>query len=69
MTYGAITIPKEMTKKGDLVLIPRSEYEEFLRLRQRIRWEEKDSDEAVRIFQKEKKEKKLRKIKSLADIG
>lgn len=68
MTYGTITIPKEIAKKGDLVLIPRSEYEEFLKLRQRIKWEEKDSEEAVRIFQKERKEKKLRKIKSLADI-
>jgi len=26
-----ITIPKEITKEGDLVVIPRREYEEFLR--------------------------------------
>lgn len=26
----AITIPKNLTKKGDLVIIPRSEYEKFL---------------------------------------
>lgn len=28
-----IAIPKELTKKGDLVIIPRAEYEEYLNLR------------------------------------
>jgi len=64
-----ITIPKEIAKKGDLVLIPRQEYEEFLRLREQREWEEKDTDEAIRIFQEEKKKKKLLKIKSLAELG
>ena len=32
-----ITITKELAKKGDLVLIPRSEYEEFLSLRRIMR--------------------------------
>lgn len=63
-----ITIPKEMTKEGDLVLIPQKKYEEFLRLQKKIAWEVKDTDEAIRIFEKEKKEKKLVKIKSLADL-
>jgi len=63
-----ITIPKEIVKKGDLVLIPRKEYEEFLRLRKQKKWEEKDIDEAIKVFQKEKKGKKLIKIKSLADL-
>jgi len=31
-----ITIPKEFTRKGDLVVISREEYEEFLRLRKLI---------------------------------
>lgn len=31
-----ITIPKELSKKGELVVIPRSEYEEFLRLKKVI---------------------------------
>ena len=26
-----VTIPKELLKKGELVIVPRSEYEEFLR--------------------------------------
>jgi len=61
-----ITIPKEIVKKGELVIIPKSEYEEFLRLRKQREWEEKDTDEAIRVFKEEKK--KLLKIKSLADI-
>ena len=32
-----ITIPKEITKKGDLVLIPRKEYEEILEWREVIK--------------------------------
>ncbi|MBU4369477.1 hypothetical protein KKG58_01805, partial [Patescibacteria group bacterium] len=28
-----ITIPRDLMKKGDLVIIPRREYEEFLRYR------------------------------------
>jgi len=31
-----ITIPKEITRKGDLVIIPRKEYEEFLELRKAV---------------------------------
>ena len=54
-----ITIPKEIAKEGELVLIPRKKYEEFLRWRRRIEREEKDTDEAIRIFEKEKKTKKL----------
>ena len=34
---GTVTIPKELTKKGDLVVIPRSEYEEFLSFRRAFR--------------------------------
>lgn len=36
-----ITIPKELTKKGDLILIPRKEYEEF------YQWKE-----VVKLFKK-----------------
>lgn len=31
-----ITIPKELTKKGELILIPRQEYEELLRIKKII---------------------------------
>lgn len=30
---AVITIPRELSKKGDLILIPREEYEELLRSR------------------------------------
>ena len=63
-----ITIPKEIAKEGELVLISRKRYEEFLRWRKKIEWEEKDTDEAIRIFKQERKTKNLVKIKSLADI-
>ncbi|GAI02823.1 unnamed protein product [marine sediment metagenome] len=63
-----ITIPKEIAKKGELVLIPRKEYEEFLRLRKQREREEKDTDEAIRVFKKERKGKKLFKMKSLAEL-
>lgn len=62
------TIPKAILKKGDLVLVPRNEYEELLRLRKQKKWEEKDTDEAIRIFKEERKKKKLIKIKSLAEL-
>ena len=63
-----ITIPKEIAKKGDLVLIPKREYEEFLRLRRQREWEEKDTDEAIRIFKEERKKGKLVEVKSLAEL-
>ncbi|MBU1160066.1 hypothetical protein KKD04_02710 [Patescibacteria group bacterium] len=31
-----ITIPKELSKKGELVIIPRTEYDEFLELKKVI---------------------------------
>jgi hypothetical protein len=63
-----INIPKEMAREGDLVLIPRKIYEEFLRLRKKREWEEKDTDEAIKVFQEEKRRKKLMKIESLAEL-
>lgn len=63
-----ITIPKEMVRKGELVLIPREEFEEFLKLKKKREWEEKDTEEAIRVFNEEKKRKRLIKIKSLAEL-
>ena len=63
-----IIIPKEIVKKGELVLIPKKDYEEFLKLQKQRNWEEKDTDEAIGIFKEEKKRKKLTKIKSLAEL-
>ncbi len=63
-----ITIPKKLVQKDDLVILPRKDYEEFLRLRLRREWEEKDTNEAIRIFNEERKKKKLKILKSLADL-
>jgi hypothetical protein len=67
-----ITIPKSfMPNNDDLVIIPRKQYESFLDVCKK--WgrrmsEEKDTDEAVDIYKKEKKEGKLKVSKSLAGL-
>ncbi|PJB17188.1 hypothetical protein CO116_01295 [Candidatus Falkowbacteria bacterium CG_4_9_14_3_um_filter_38_19] len=66
-----ITIPKKLIKNGDLVIIPRKKYEEFLDLEKIMKkklLEEIDTDLAVKIYRKEKNQGKLRIIKSLADL-
>jgi len=44
-----ITIPKELTKKGELVIIPRKEYEALLRIFKKKRYTklDKELDEAI----------------------
>ncbi|MBI2624378.1 hypothetical protein HYW67_02685 [Candidatus Parcubacteria bacterium] len=68
-----ITIPKElMRRKENLILIPRKKYEELLGLEQTVKRrlrEEADTDLAVRIYKKEKRQGKLKIIKSLADLA
>ena len=63
-----IKIPKETAQKGNLVLIPQSEYEEFLRFFKKRKMEEKDVDNAIKVFQKEKKERKLFKFNSFKEL-
>lgn len=69
---NVITIPKTLFKEKELILMPRSAYEEFLRLRE-IAYkkiaEEKDTDSAVAIYKKEKKQGKLKVLKSLAELN
>ena len=50
-----ITIPRGYIRKKELVLIPRDDYEDLLSFRKQIEWEEKDTDEAIKIFKQEKK--------------
>lgn len=66
-----ITIPKEFARKGDLVVISRKKYEDFLNLEkimERRLIEESDTDSAIKIYKKEKRQGKLKIIKSLADV-
>lgn len=68
MTNNTITIPKEMTRGDELLIVPRKKFEKFLKWQKKMEWEEKDTDEAIRIFKKELREGKLQKIKSLAEL-
>lgn len=69
MANNSITIPKKVTKGEELLVVPRKKFEEFLRWQKKKEWEEKDTDEAIRIFKKERREGKLQRVKSLADLG
>ena len=65
------TMPRQLIGKSDLVVLRKSQYDEFLRLQeQEVKrlWEEKDTDEAIKIYLKEKKTGKLKVLKSLADL-
>ena len=64
-----ITIPQETRKNEALIAIPKGEYQRLLRLRDRLIWEEKDTDEAVRVFQDEKKRGALKVAKNFRDIA
>ncbi|MEK7599095.1 MAG: hypothetical protein AAB474_01410 [Patescibacteria group bacterium] len=69
---NTITIPKNLIKNDDLVVIPRKKYEEFLNLEKTIGKrlsEEADTDLAIKIYNKEKHQKKLKTIKSLNDLS
>ena len=68
---NTITIPKNFISNDDLVILTRKQYEIFLsfgkQLNQKL-YEEQDTDEAVNIYKKEKKQNKLKVLKSLASL-
>ena len=68
MANRTVTIPKKLTKGEELLVVPRKTFEEFLRWQKRREWEEKDTDEAIRVFEKELRGGKLKKLKSLAGL-
>lgn len=68
---ATITIPKNFISNDDLVIIPRKQYEIFLDIGKK--WgkrisEEQDANEAVNVYKKEKKQGKLKILKSLASL-
>lgn len=65
---AVFAIPKKLLKRGELVILPREEYENMRKLKERLLWEERDTDEAVLIFEKEKKTGKLKKASSFSEI-
>ena len=77
MGMNMLTIPKNFLK-DDFVFIPRKKYESFLRGSKNIFlksysksdtiYEERDTDEAIAIYKKEKKQGKLKVLKSLSSL-
>ena len=65
---NVLTIPRELARRGDLLLVPRADYEEAMRVKGRLLLEEAETDEAIRIFEKERKGSKLKKTRSFAAI-
>ena len=66
-----ITIPKNYISNDDLVIIPRKQYESFLDIGKQWKkrlFEERDTDQAIAIYKKEKKQGKLKILKSLASL-
>ena len=67
-----LIIPQKLAREKELMLISRRQYEEMVRGFSRVKKilaEEADTDEAIRIYKKEKKSGKLRAVKSLADLS
>jgi len=66
-----LTIPKNFISNDDLVIIPRKQYESFLdsdkQWKKRL-FEEQDTDEAISVYKKEKKQGKLKVLKSLSGL-
>lgn len=68
---ATITISEKLVKEKELIVIPRRKYEEFVNLEKLLKnrlAEEKDTDEAIAIYKREKAQNKLRVLKSLADL-
>lgn len=66
-----LTIPKNFISNDDLVIIPRKQYESFLNIGKQWEkrlFEEKDTDEAIAVYKKEKKQGKLKVVKSLSSL-
>ena len=62
-----IEIPKKILERGTaqkLVVVNPKEFEKEIRQR----WEEKDALDAVRVMEQEKRQGKLRVLKSLKDL-
>lgn len=64
-----VTIPKELAERGELVIIPRGEYEEYLRLKKVIPLVRADNNEkkAIREGRKEIKNGRYLTLKQLCN--
>jgi len=69
---AVISIPKELSERGDLILIPREEYEELLLLRPRERKEKVTENDVLRWVKEAtilKRAGRLPMLKSLVDLN
>jgi len=70
-SMNMLTIPKNFVLNDDLVIIPRKQYEIFLDIGKQWKkrlFEEADTDEAIAIYKKEKRQSKLKVLKSLSSL-
>lgn len=68
---ATITIPEKLIKEKELIVIPRRKYEEFINLEKILKnrlAEERNTDEAIAIYKREKAQNKLKTLKSLASL-
>ncbi|KKQ02577.1 MAG: hypothetical protein US12_C0029G0007 [Parcubacteria group bacterium GW2011_GWA2_36_24] len=66
-----LTIPKKFISNDDLVIIPRKQYESFLDVGKQWKkrlFEEQDTNKAIAVYKKEKKQDKLKILKSLSSL-
>lgn len=66
-----IIIHEKLIKEKELIVIPRKKYEEFVNMEKLLKnriAEEKDTDEAIVIYKREKAQGKLKILKSLANL-
>ena len=65
---GVLTIPKHLTKRGELVIVPKDQFQKMAALARRLSREEKDTDEAIRVFEKERRAGKLKNAAKFSEI-
>lgn len=63
-----VSIPQKLMQKGELVIVPRADYEAMFEAHRRLLREEKDTDEAIRVFEEERAAGTLRKAVSFSEI-
>lgn len=71
MSTQTFIIPRSVASKDDLVIIPKGIYNEFLRWKkfaEKRLAEEKNADNAIRIYKQEKKAGKLKTASSFSEI-
>lgn len=67
-----LDIPKSSLKAKELVLLPKADYRRLLdleKIAKKTLAEIADTDLAIKVYKREKRQGKLKAIKSLAELG